>query len=50
MTRANPIYGYKVTGIRATMPGTTIYRLSRETYDRFLRPATIKSWFEKPVG
>ena len=46
----NPIFGYKVTKITATSPGTTIYRLDRDVYDRFLDPSVIKDWFEKPLA
>ena len=46
----NPIFGYKVTKITATSPGTTIYRLDREVYNRFLDPSVIKDWFEKPLS
>ena len=45
----NPIYGYNIVSIKATKPGTTIYRLKSSVYKDFLSPSRLKMWHEKEI-
>ena len=45
----NPIYGYRTVSIKATAPGTTIYRLRASFFREFLHPNMLKNWHEKAI-
>lgn len=34
--KPNPVYGYKIVSIKASKPGTVVYRLRRDIFKQFL--------------